>query len=152
MVRIGSTERRARLVVRHRLACETAGPAEVARDLVALHATDAASVYLAVAARVRSAGVDAIERALYEERTLVRILGMRRTVFVVPVELVPVVHAACTRALVPGQRRLVLQLVDQAGVAEESDAWLRRVEDATVAALSARGEATAAELSADVPE
>ncbi len=36
---------------------------------------------------------------LYEDRELVRILGMRRTMFVVPLDLAPIVQAACTRAI-----------------------------------------------------
>jgi Winged helix DNA-binding domain len=154
MVRMGDQERRARLAVRHHLACEARAEqvADVARDLVALHSTDPASVFLSVAARMRSVDVATIERALYEHRTVVRLLGMRRTMFVVPLELVPVVHAACTRALVPAQRRLNVQLVERAGIAADGDRWLRQVEDATVRALAARGEAVGSELAADVPE
>ena len=36
-----------------------------------------------------------VERALYEERTLLRLMGMRRTMFVVDRAVAPVVHAAC---------------------------------------------------------
>ena len=39
------------------------------------------------------ATVAAIERALYEERTLIRLLAMRRTMFVAPVETAPVLQA-----------------------------------------------------------
>ena len=53
-------------------------------DIVGLHGTDPASVYLAARARTREVDKAAIEHALYEERSLVRMLGMRRTVFVVP--------------------------------------------------------------------
>ena len=49
--------------------------------------------------------VTALERALYDDRRLVRTLCMRRTMFVVPLDLVPVVQAACTDALVPGERK-----------------------------------------------
>jgi len=46
--RIGVEERRARLARRHRLVAETraASPLEVAGSLVALHSTDAATVFL----------------------------------------------------------------------------------------------------------
>jgi len=95
--------------------------------------------------------VGAIERALYEERVLLRMLGMRRTMFVVPVELAPVVQAACTQAIAVTQRRLLLQLLDQAGIADDPQRWLEEVEEATVKALAARGQALAAELSEDEP-
>jgi hypothetical protein len=154
--RIGAEERRARLAARHRLAASARveGLAEAAREMVGLHGTDPASVFLAAAARTHGPGAGAFEHALYETRTVVRMLGMRRTMFVVPVELAPVVHAGVTRGLVPGERRRLAQFLEQAGVAGEGDGdrWLRRVGEATVEALEARGEATAAELTAGVPE
>jgi len=151
--RVGTIERRARLGARHHLAT-AAGASDVvdlARDLVALHSTDPASVFLSIAARMRGVKVAAIERALYEERTLVRILGMRRTMFVLSAELVPIVQAACTEALVPGERQRFVQMIEAAGVANDGEAWLRAAEEATVRALSGRGEATAVELSEEVP-
>jgi hypothetical protein len=151
--RIGVAERRARLGVRHGLAGAFRAPdiVEVARDLVGLHATDPASVFLAVVARLPGVEVEAIERALYDERTVVRVLGMRRTMFAVPDELVPVVHAACTRAIVLRERRRLEQLLEQAAIAADGRTWLREVEEATVCALVARGQATGGELSGDVP-
>jgi hypothetical protein len=123
----------------------------VARDLVALHGTDPASVFLSIWARMRAADVGAIERALYDERLLVRMLGMRRTMFVVPVELAPIVQAACTRAIAVQERRRLIQLLEQAGIARDAASWIEEVGEATVLALAARGEATAAELARDVP-
>ena len=152
--RIDDGERRARLGRRHCLAggAHAAGVAELARSLVALHATDPASVFLAVAARVPGADPAAVERALYDDRTVVRMLGMRRTLFVVPTDVVPIVQAACTRALEDRERRTTARMIEQAGVTDDGDAWLRPVEDATVAALAARGEGTATQLAEDVPE
>jgi len=125
---------------------------DVAGDMVGLHATDPASVYLAVAARCPGADAGALTAALYDDRALVRVLGMRRTMFVLPAGLVPVVHSACTRAIAARERRHLVKQLEEGGVAADGGAWLGRVEAATVAALAARGEATAAELSSDVPE
>jgi hypothetical protein len=151
--RIGDQERRARLALRHHLAPEAraTGPVQVARDLVGLHGTDPASVFLAAWARLRWPQVEAIQQAMYEERTLLRVLGMRRTMFVLPVELVPVVQAACTGAIAEQQRRQLVQLLGQAGIAADPAGWLREVEQETMRALAVRGEALAAELSQDVP-
>jgi hypothetical protein len=75
MRRIGVEERRARLGLRHHLAAAArAGVVEAARDLVGLHGTDPASVYLAARARMAVPEVAAVDRALYEDRELVRIL------------------------------------------------------------------------------
>ena len=152
--RIGAQERRARLGVRHHLApaARAASVVQVAEDLVGLHGTDPASVFLAAAARMRQPEVEAIERAMYDERALLRMLGMRRTMFVVPVELAPIVQAACTQAIAAAQRRLLLQLLEQSGIAaDEPERWLEEVEEATVKALAARGQALATELSEDEP-
>jgi hypothetical protein len=151
--RIGVEQRRARLALRHHLApaARADEPVAVARDLVGLHGTDPASVFLAAWARLREPRVEAIQRAMYEERSLLRILGMRRTMFVVPVDLLPVVHAACTRAIAAQQRKRLQELVAQAGIADDPEGWLRDVERATSRALAERGEALGAELSKDVP-
>jgi Winged helix DNA-binding domain len=147
-------ERRARLGLRHRLTPGTQAldACDVADSVVALHSTDPASVFLSAAARMVDPTVDAIERALYDDRSLVRILGMRRTLFVVPVELVPIVHAACTRAIAVTGRRRYAALMEQGGVTDDGAAWLERVGEATMAAIERRGEAFGAQLSADVPE
>src|SRR4029453_17903679 len=125
--RIGIQERRARLGRRHHL---TAGAladdvVQVARDLIGLHATDPASVFLAARARVRDLEVKTVQRALYDERTLIRILGMRRTMFVVPEDLVPAVRWGCTVEIAVRQRRRVVQLLQEAGIGDDDTGrWL----------------------------
>ena len=155
MRRITDAERRTRLARRHRLAPAThvTDVVKLAGDLVGLHATDPASVFLSSAARFKkpAQAVTALERALYEDRTLVRTLCMRRTMFVVPTDQVPVVQAACTDALVPGQRKRLAQEIEANGIARDGARHLRKLEAETLAALEARGEATGAELSKAVP-
>jgi hypothetical protein len=149
--RIGIEERRARLGVRHHLAptAWAANAAEATRGVVALHATDPASVFLSVQARTASVDVDAIERALYDERSLIRMLGMRRTMFVVPVEFAPVIQAGAAKAIAQLQRRRYTQLIVEGGIGD--GAWLADIEESTARALIARGEATGAMLSTDEP-
>lgn len=146
-------ERRARLAVRHRLApaARTDDVVALTDGVVALHATDPATVYLSAATRMRSPSVEPVERALYDDRALVRTLCMRRTMFVLPVAMVPVVQAACTDALVPGERRRTVLMLEGDGV-PDADAYLRRLEEETLAAIEAQGEATGAELSKLVPD
>jgi hypothetical protein len=145
-------ERRARLGRRHHLAgaARTDDVVAVAGDLVGFHGTDPATVFLSAAARMRQPRVGALERALYDERALVRTLCMRRTMFVVPVELVPVVQAACTDALVAAQRRRTLAMLAQDDV-PDPEAFLRDLEGRTLDAIESRGEVTGAELSRTVP-
>lgn len=154
--RIGNEERRARLARRHHLArsAHVTDVAKLADDLVGLHGSDPATVFLSAAARMRTPAraVPALERALYDDRTVVRTLCMRRTMFVVPLDLVPVVQAACTAPLVAAERTRLVQMIEGNGIAGDGSRWLRKVEAKTLAALESRGEATAAELSKAVPE
>jgi hypothetical protein len=150
---IGDAERRARLGLRHRLArgARATGVEEIAESLVALHGTDPATVFLATGARLAEPGgtVAQTERALYEDRSLVRMHGMRRTVFVFPAELTAVVHASTGLTVAARERAALVKDMALAG-APDAD-WLAEVEKATLAALERRGQATAAELAGDEP-
>ena len=153
--RIDDSQRRARLARRHHLAATSRATdvVAIAGDLVGFHGSDPASVFLSAWARLRNpaAAVSELEDALYADRRLVRTLCMRRTMFVLPVELVPVVQAAVTEALLPGERRRTVQLIEENGIASDGAAWLEKVEAATLTELAARGEATGAELGKAVP-
>jgi Winged helix DNA-binding domain len=151
--RISDRERRARLAIRHHLArsAKAADIVALAERMVGLHSTDPSTVFLAAAARLQKPTVEAVERALYDDRTLVRTLCMRRTLFVVPVGLVPVVQAAVTDALVPPERKRTIRMIEEAGIAKDGARWLRRAEAETVAAIEAGGEVTGADLSKAVP-
>ncbi|MGW4329553.1 winged helix DNA-binding domain-containing protein [Nocardia sp. NPDC004573] len=151
---IDAAQRRARLAVRHRLATpeRTGQVAEIARSLVALHATDPATVFLSVAARAEGLTPTDVEQALYEDRSLLRMLAMRRTMFVVPVESVPILQASCADALAHKQRRAYGKYLEQAGIGDgDVRRWWADVETATHKALLDRGAATGAQLSKDVP-
>ncbi len=157
MRRIDTAERRARLGRRHHLApgSHAAGIVEAAGDLVGLHGTDPASVYLGARARIAPGAQDgrpeAFARALYDDRSVVRLLGMRRTMFVEPLELAPVIHAASGRANAAHQHRNTVQMLTVAGIAGDPETWLTETKDAALAALIRLGEATATELAAEVP-
>ncbi|MEU3074633.1 winged helix DNA-binding domain-containing protein [Streptomyces laurentii] len=151
---IGSEERRARLATRHRLAgaARATTAEEVADALVALHGTDPATVFLAVGARLADDGTDPVartERALYEERTLVRMHGMRHTVFVVPSGLAAAVHSSSAEAA--GVRERARLLAHLAAGSDYDEPWLAETERLVLAELAARGEATGTELGAAVP-
>lgn len=147
-------ERRERLWRRHHLATPTTGagaPARVARDLVALHATDPASIFLGLRARVDDLTVEDVEHALYRDRSIARILAMRRTMFVASVEEIPTIHAAASWSLARTERRRNLRLLEMGGVSNP-EGWLDAVNEKTLAALRDLGGATATELTEAVPE
>jgi hypothetical protein len=154
MTRITQKERRARLGLRHHLASPAASPEEVAASMVGLHSSDPVSVFLSAWARVDGFEPADLEDALYRRRSLVRMLGMRRTLFVVPVDLAAVMDEACTKALAPRQRSRLIRVLEEQRVAPAGRGarWLDRVALDTLAALEERGEASARELTADVPK
>ena len=153
MKKIDTAERRRRLAVRHHLApsAKAADITEAACDLVGIHATDPASVYLGALARLRALTLEDVAQALYEDRSVLKVLGMRRTMFVEPRELVPVVQAAVTDTLAKVERKRTIQMLEGAGVADDAEAWMSEVEAQTVSALDEVGEATANELTKKVP-
>src|SRR4051812_46137533 len=119
-LRFDIAERRARIGARHRLAPDARARAveDVAASLVAIHSTDPASVVVATWARLRDQAATAadVERALYEERTLLRLMGMRRTMFVVDRAVAPEVHAACSRTVAARERKRMLGYLEASGV------------------------------------
>lgn len=156
MIRLDIPERRRRLAVRHRLspAHQIAGPPEITRALVALHSTDPATVYLSARARTADPEVTAaLDGALYERRDLIRMLGMRRTVFVFPAGAVAVVRRSTTDKIAADQRKRLLGLLADASGVVDPVTWLARAEEAALGAMTAAGgSATAAELTAAVPQ
>ena len=125
-------QRRARLARRHLLAGSAASATEATRSVVALHATDPATVFLSVLSRAHDLSVDDVGRELYDERALVRVMGMRRTLFVVPVDLVPTIHHGVSLDVAATiRRRLVKELTQgptEPGLPDDVDAWLATVE------------------------
>lgn len=146
-------ERRTRLVARHLLDPMAPAPdvETVADRLVALHATDPASTFLAVRARMAGFTVAHLEDALYERSTVVKHLCMRRTLFVVAAERLAVVQAACTDTIAVVERRRLLDDLSRSGAVADGERWLSDASRATLAAVDELGEASGTQLSQTVP-
>jgi Winged helix DNA-binding domain len=153
MQTIDSAERRRRIGARHHLAPSTRAddPVTVADDLVGVHGTDPASVYLGLRARMRELSRDDMAAALYEDRTLLKVVGMRRTMFVVSVPTAGIVQAAATVDIGATERKRTVRMIQEAGIAEDAERWIAAVEAETMDVLSELGEATAADLTKRVP-
>jgi len=160
-VRITVDQRRRRLVAQQlALAADLPGrpaarsPEDVVDRLLALHATDAPSVYLSVLARVPGLVLDDVRDALFGRRTLVKVLAMRRTMFVVRRETVPVVHAAAALAVA---RRLRTRLLKELATlptdppVDDAEAFLAAVEAQVHDALASQGPLDGASLSRAAP-
>lgn len=148
-------ERRARLGIRHRLAARARTDDDIAavvRSVVVLHATDPASVVLSALTRMAHPDPARVERALYEDRIVVRMLGMRRTLWTAPIDAAPIVQSSSTLAVAANERRKLEKLVEDAGLASPPGPWIDRVEQAALDAVEQLGEAAATELTPLVTE
>lgn len=106
MRHVPDDERRARLAVRHALAPahRVASPSAVTRAMTALHSTEPASVHLACWARCDAIEPGDVDRALYTDRTLVKQLAMRRTLFAVPRDLLPALWPSASARVAAAER------------------------------------------------
>ena len=145
-------ERRARLARRHLLLPEhrTDDVAAIADAVVALHSSDPVTVYLSAAARMRTPSFDAVEAALYDERTVVRHHAMRRTLWVATPDVARAMHAAATRRLVGPEERRTLKLLADNGI-DDPVAWLADARAQALAALHEHGPMNARQLGERVP-
>jgi DNA glycosylase AlkZ-like len=153
MHRIDTAERRRRIGARHALASPRTkdGLALLADGMAGIHATDPASVYLELRARTRDLGHADVERAMYADRALVKVLGMRRTMFVVSPAFAGVIHAATAADIAARERTRLYQMLAGAGITKDPKTWVKAVERETLEVLHELGEATAAELTKRVP-
>ena len=111
MERLSNARRRALLGHRQRLNSVTRTDDQVAitESLIALHSSDPATVHLSAAARMINPSVVPMATALYEERSLVRHHGMRRTIWVYTPEIARIVLDG-TRRAAPGERLVGAEL------------------------------------------
>jgi hypothetical protein len=150
---ITDDERRRRIGVRHALAPSHRlhDVTAVTRAMTVLHATEAATVHLAVGARSEGLTPEDVDAALYDTREVVKQLAMRRTLFVFPRELLPAAWGSASARVAATEGRRVAKAIAAAGIAADGDAWLEAAREATLRRL-ADGPATVAQLRADVPE
>lgn len=148
------SDRRAQLLARHRLSPNQAPAtvAEIAESVIGLHATEPTTVYLSAWARHPELSRDDVDTALYDERSVVRVVGMRRTMFVVTPETATLVDRACSRAIAARERRNSVKILKDADAVADPEGWVDRVSRDTVDALEGLGEATASELTKHVPD
>jgi Winged helix DNA-binding domain len=146
-VLIDVEERRARLAVRHRLlpATRIDDVAAIADDLVALHSSDPVTVYLSAMTRMAHPSVEAVDEAIYEQRSLIRHHGMRRTLWLATPPVVRLIHAAATRALVEPERRRTAGLLRASGI-DDPERWLENAEDQVLDDLRRHGPSTARQV------
>lgn len=145
-------ERRARLARRHLLTGSSAvDVTEAASRLVGLHATDPATPYLSLWARIPGFRTADLDAALYEERSVVKHLAMRRTLWIVHADELPAVQAAASDRVAANERKRLIADVEKAGIAADGTAWLEAASAAVLRHLE-QGPTSAAQLRAALPE
>lgn len=151
-MRISDEQRRARIGRRHALAPahRVGSVAEVVEAMTCLHATEAVTPYLSVAARSDATRAD-VDRAVYDERSVVKQLAMRRTVFVFPRDLLPAVWGSAAARVAAQQAARVAKDAVGGGLTDDGPAWVRE-QVAAILAACAQEPRSSVELRKLVPE
>jgi len=154
MRHVSDDERRARIAVRHGIApgARYADPVAATEAMTALHATEPATVYLSLMARVEGLTVADIDRELYQRRTLVKQLAMRRTVFVFPRDLLPAAWGSTSARVAAQLRPRLAKEIEAGGLADDGAAWIDRACAAVLARLADGSELSATALREELPE
>lgn len=119
--------------------------------MAALHSSDPATVYLSVQARCPSMSPDDLDRALYVDRTMVRVHAMRRTMWVIPTEDLPMFEAAAGFEVATRERVRLFKMID-AHVEGDVGEWFERARSGVMTHLREHDLAYADELRRAVPE
>lgn len=136
---VDDAERRARIAQRHALTPSTRveTPEAATRAMTVLHSTEPATVYLSCWARVSGFEIADLDRALYAERTLVKQLAMRRTLFVFPRELLPAAWGSASPRVAGFEGARIAKDAVAAGLDDDGEAWLARARGEVLALLAA---------------
>lgn len=154
MRHLDDEERRRRIVARHAIAPghRLATP-EAATDAVgALHATEPHTVYLSLAARIDDLSISDIESALYVDRTLVKQLAMRRTLWVFPRAALPHAWASASARVAAAERARLAKEIEKHEVATDGAAWVEAAAAAILRRLAGGAALGAAQLREELPE
>ena len=152
-IHISDRERRQALVWNHRLRTDrrTDDVVAIVEDLVGLHSSDPATVYLSVMARMPNPSPQPIDAALYDDRLLLRHHAMRRTLWVFTRATADIAHASTTRKLGPSVERGLAKLIEENGVATDGLAWIDAAKRDLAAVIDERGPILARDLGATAP-
>jgi hypothetical protein len=153
MRKVTDDERRARLARRHALAPtqHLDSPVAATEAMTVLHATEAPSVYLSLFARVEGLRIGDVDRALYDDRSLVKQLAMRRTLFVFPRDLLPAAWGSASARVAATQHTRLVKDVHNAGIADDGEAWVAAACAAVLERLADGSELSAQQLREEIP-
>jgi hypothetical protein len=147
-------ERRARLAHRHFLADGHPGATipELTGALIGWHATDPATPYLSLWARLPGFTVADLDVELYEKRSLVKQLAMRRTLWLVQGPHLAMLQPGASDRVADTERRRLIADVEKAGVADDGARWVDEACAEVLRYLEQHGHANSKELRAAIPQ
>lgn len=145
-------QRRTRLARRHFLSRPATSVAEATAAFVGLHATDPSTPYLSLRARMPGFAVADLDTQVYDQRTVVKHLAMRRTLWLVRTADLPLIQSAASDRVADNERRKVSADAQKSGVAADGEKWLETACAAVLAHLKANGPTSAKDLRTALPE
>lgn len=151
MERITDDQRRARLAARHGIARRVGSVEDAVRAMTCLHATEPPSVYLSTFARADVTRAD-VDRALYDDRSVVKQLAMRRTLFVFPRDVLPAVWGSASARVASHLTTRLAKEVESNGLDADGPGWVTRLHADVLRTLREDGPSTTAELRERLPE
>ena len=118
--------------------------------LIGIHSSDPATVYLSAWARVDDFQAEDLERALYVEKDLVRVHGMRRTLWVVPTGDLASIQSSSTDPIAVRERTRMAKMLEKSGVAPDGAEWIEDNARAVEAFLAVNGPTLTRDLTAEL--
>ncbi|MPZ53038.1 MAG: winged helix DNA-binding domain-containing protein [Acidimicrobiia bacterium] len=147
---IGPTERRRRLVERQHVGVPADDVDTAVANVVALHGTDPVSVYLQLWARVPGITLEDIQDVLYEERGLIKVTAMRRTMFLPRAEDATRVMASSAPKVWRTERKRIADVLADSYL--DPLAQISSWEDLAVKTIREHGQLSTAEIKKHAPE
>jgi hypothetical protein len=122
------------------------------RAMTVLHATEPATPYLSLFARIDSFARADMEHALFESKSLVKQLAMRRTLFVFPRDLLPAALSAPSERVARQEFAKLVKDLHGGGITDDGKAWLEAARQAVLQKLAGRRELSAKDLRESLSE
>src|SRR5260370_25945004 len=135
---IDDAERRARMARRRAFAPQprVADAQTATRAMTVLHATEPATPYLSLFARIDSFTRADLEHALFEAKSLVKQLPMRRTLFVFPRDLLPAAVSSPSARVAHQEAGKLVKDLERSQVTDDGASWLATAREAVLRRLA----------------
>jgi len=134
--------RRHALAPQHRVADAAAATSA----MTALHATEPATPYLSLFARIDSFTRADMDHVLFESKSLVKQLAMRRTLFVFPRDLLPAAVSSPSARVAQQEAAKLIKDLERSQITDDGASWMTTASDAVLRRLAGGAELGAMEL------